>query len=185
MDYIPPSINVVENGERLILERRWFNMSALGLIIFGVVWNAFVILYARQSVVNNAPAEEMLLVIPGGIVGLIAAYLALAAALNRTRFTLDQQTLSVAHAPLPWPGKTIPRNTLQQIMVKRYTTKSSPSGKVSRRHTTFAVLAKLADGKQKRLVGDLPGSADALYIKQALHQHMGLDVPLAEGEYHP
>lgn len=175
----PSSIHIVENEERLILERRWFNLSSLGVIIFAVVWNIFLILYARQSMQTAADPEEMFLLIPLGIVGVIVAYLAVASALNRTRITVDPQMLTVSHTPLPWRSKAVERDAIQQIVVNRY----NSGGTQNQRRTTYAILAQLRDGKQKRLVGDMPNSAEALYIKKALHQYLSIDAPLAAGEY--
>lgn len=174
----PGSINVLESGERLVLERRWFNFSALGVIVFAIVWNTFLFFYSRQPVAPDADPAEALLLIPLSIVALISVYLALAAALNRSRFTADTERLEVSHGPLPWPGKTVARAEVQQIAAYRYT-----SGSSGQRRTTYAVVALTHAGKRQRLIGDLKNSAEVLYIRQALNQHWKISAAPLPDEY--
>lgn len=174
----PGSITVLENSERLVLERRWFNFSALGVIAFALIWNVFLFFYSRQPAAPDADPSEALLLIPLSVVGLVSLYLALAAALNRSRFTADAERLTVSHGPLPWPGKAVARAELQQILAQRYN-----SGSSGQRRSSFAVLALTRAGKRLRLIGDLRNPLEVMYIRRAIHQHWKIDAAPLPDEY--
>lgn len=161
----------------LVLQRRWLGLSSVGILIFALVWNAFVLLYAAQTLQAEGLPEEALLIIPGLIVGVIAAYLALAVALNRTTLTVSRQTIEARHGPIPWPGRAFETAQVRQVFVRRY-----GSGPNQRRRASFSLLLTLEDGRSKRLLQSLPGST-ALELKNAIQQHLSLDTQPVEGEY--
>lgn len=176
----PANIQIVEEGrQRLIMERRWLSFRSLGILIFATIWNVFLVFYTLQVQRAEDPSEAFLL-IPLSIVGLIAVYLALATLLNRTRFTVDMERITVTHAPLPWKRKSVERSAIQQILANEFQTGGASAGS---RRLTYAVSALLHDGTQKRLAGDLKNGAEALFIRQTLNRHLNIDRPPVAGEY--
>lgn len=166
------------SGSPLVLQRRWFHFSAIGTIIFAVVWNSFVVLFAVQTLRAENLPEEAFLIIPGAVVGLIAAYIALAFIFNRTTLTIDSQTIRVRHHPLPWRGRVFETGKVQQVFAKRMV-----SGEYGKRRQSFSVMLVLDDDQRKGLLEGLPRGDEALELKNAIQRHLGLDPEPGESEY--
>lgn len=173
------SSNTPASGSPLVIERRWFSFSALGTIIFGVVWNVFLVFYAIQTLTAETQSEEAILIIPLAIVGLVAGYLALAAVLNRSTITVDDQTIGVRHHPLPWRNRAFETGQVQQVFVKRHT--SGQQGRNRRHH--FSVQLLMPEGKHRLLVGSMSNANEAADIKRAIEQRLGIEPHPVEGEY--
>jgi hypothetical protein len=158
-------VQVTREAGVLVIERRWLGWRSIGVIIFAVVWFAFLIGFALTPPAPESDPAERLLLVPALGVGLAAGYLALATAVNRTRLTLDAERVTVTHAPLPWSGRRLARAS-----VKRASAERIESGSAGSRRVSYSVVAHLHDGKRTRLVGDLNSSAEGEAIAGAINE---------------
>lgn len=173
------SSNTPANDNPLIIQRRWFSFAALGTIIFGVVWNVFLVFYTIQTLTAETRSEEAILIIPLAIVGLVAGYLALAAILNRSTITVDDRVIRVHHHPLPWRNRAFETGHVQQVFVKQHT--SGQQGRGRRHH--YSVQLLLPEGNRQLLLGSLPNVNEASDIKRAIEQRLGIEPHPVEGEF--
>ena len=145
----------------LRVTRRWHDAGSWFLLVFAILWNGSLALIGTTL----APGGDVLLAIclsPFAAIGIGLAYVVPTHFVNRTTITIDGATLSVAHAPLPWPGgRTIELGRLRRIFVREQP--DSDGG------TVHALCADV-DGVELRLIGNIT-AAHARYLAQALSGH--------------
>ncbi len=112
-------------------------------------------------------------------VGVGIGYSAVAGLLNRTTITIERDTLTVKHGPLPWLGnREIAKQDLQQLFCREKI--NHRRGNASHSSTiSYEVHAQLGDSEVK-LVSNLTDARQALFIEQLIETTLGVeDVPVA------
>jgi hypothetical protein len=94
-------------------------------------------------------------------------YVALAFILNTTTVEVAHGVLMVSHRPVPFPGKrnVAARDVRQLFSVERRGRKGG---------VTFDVMARLASGRETRLVSGLSSEREARFIEYRIESRLGL-----------
>jgi hypothetical protein len=166
------------SGPHVVLERKWFTPATLGLAVFCVLWDSFIVFWYAMAFHGGGGGNPISLLFPIVHVGAGVAltYTALCGFVNRTRISVENGMLTVRHGPLPWPGnRTIATSDVRQLFcAERVGNKGSRS---------YSLNAMLATGPAVPLLKNLNEPDQALYIEQILEKRLGIvDVPVA-GEY--
>lgn len=173
---MPPGISAQSLLSSLYLQLSWRNRKNGFLVLFTVLWNAFVIPFGIFAFLSG---EYMVLLILSAhlAVGAGLLYYTLAAFLNTTTIEATRSHLLIEHAPLPIPfspNRDIPAADIKQLYVEEYTA-SHTNGQPDIR---FALLAKLANGKRIKLLKGLKEPEEGLYIEQQIERFLDLkDLP--------
>ncbi len=182
MDEQVASITVVDETNKLVLERRWYNSYALGVLFLSVVWNLLLILFTTLPSEDEADPLAVLLILVLGLVGMIIGYWGLAMLFNKTTITVDRKNLHVAHAPLPWLDKTVEISALERVESGAMITNKNSPREINRMHY---LTADLKDGTHKTLLHGLrgtQGAAEVEFIKERVNAYLVSHAPLAEDE---
>ncbi|UJR82177.1 hypothetical protein [Sandaracinus amylolyticus] len=142
----------------LRITRRWRDAGSWFVLFFAILWNGFL---ARFFTLAHFGEDWLgaLCVSPFVAVGVWLAYFVPAHLVNRTTITIEGSTLSVAHAPLPWPGgRAIELDRLRRIFVRE-----QPDAAGGSVHSLYADV----DGAELRLIANIPPE-QALYLAQVL-----------------
>jgi hypothetical protein len=129
------------------------------------------------------------LALPAGLilvgVGAVLLYRIVAGHLNRTIVTAGGGSLVIWHGPLPWlRGRLIDAGHIDQLYVKR---EGQPQdrkrtigfgrgylGKVSSNTHDYQLRAIFRNGEDVRLLGRLGTLQEALFLEQAVEEHLGI-----------
>lgn len=161
----------------LRIARRWFNVGAIFTLGFSLVWNAFLVFwYATALSAPGAPWIMLVFPLLHVAVGVGLFYWSIASLLNRTTIVVDGRTLSVRHAPIPWPGgRDLDADRIQQLFVRS----SLHRGKHGTR-TSYALCANV-DGTSVDLVRGMSRLDEARYMEQLIEDHLSIvDDPTAD-----
>ena len=161
---MPTSIAVTDRADGFDLVRRWRGPSQtvfgveLVVFYFGLLVVACVVSSAMIAAQGTFFDAWPVIVIIG-----LATYLALMTILNRTTIAMRDHTLSVRHAPLPWPpGRTLAVGEIARIEARR-----------------GAVVAVLASGKRVTLLRYLRmarlRAVEGEVVARELGRRLGLD----------
>jgi len=145
------------NGGMLI-SRKWFNtLDFVGVLVLAVVFNGVWI--ANDFLDILLGDRELLLRLFALLfigIGIAMVYCCVANLVNTTTIKIDQQSISVKHKPVPWPGNTdIERSIVEKLALeeKHHLGSSKQRPKVSFR--ILAITANLeyqaGDGNLSRI----------------------------------
>lgn len=167
---MPARVHVETRGRDLVIVRRWFSWAYLLLTVFCVMWFGFLVTWYGIAFATDAPLLFKLFPLVHVAAGLFIAYLTLTGFVNRTRFTVERDHLTVRHGPLPWPGN-LDVSTLQ--LEQLFCTQKISRG---RNGTTvrYNVEALTKDGRHLKVVSGLDTREQALFIEQTLESHLGI-----------
>jgi formylglycine-generating enzyme required for sulfatase activity len=172
-------------GSGLDMVQRWVGDRTIGMSVFAAVWLAGTgyLTWAWHTRLGTRPAWPLdtdFFVMPLAIdaillaAGLLMAYRALAEWLNRTRLTVNRQTLSVRHGPVPWPGNIdVAVADIRELHVKQARW-GTGRGYGMRPQYKHEVHATMADGRSRKLVGGFATHSDALHVSKGITQYLGL-----------
>jgi hypothetical protein len=167
---LPAGIHVEERGRDLVIVRRWFSWVYVFLLFFCIVWNGMLLFWYAIAFAGDAPLAFKLFPILHVAAGAFISYLTLAGFVNRTRFTIERDHLTVRHGPLPWRGNVdVSTTSLEQL----FCTEQIIRG---RNGTTirYGVDAVLKDGRHLKIATALDAREQALYIEQSMEKHLGI-----------
>ena len=176
---MPKGIEVDDLGGRLVIRRRWWSPGVLFLLLFAVFWNGFMVFWiAGASVAGGGVAA--LFSVPFLLVGAGLAYVSICGIVNTTTLTVDRQTLTVRHAPMPWPGnKLLSSDRIGQLYCRSKVTHTRNNAPQVR----YELHAVLADGGRTKVLGGLPEEDQVLWLEQELERFLKIqDVPV-RGEH--
>ncbi|WP_236515578.1 hypothetical protein [Sandaracinus amylolyticus] len=152
----------------LRLTRRWLTPVATSLLGFAVLWNAVLVFW--YAIVFGVGAAWMFLVfpLPFVAVGVSMTYWILVSLVNRTTLTVEGDTLSVRHGPLPWPGtQDVEVGRITQLFVRRRWHERD------RNRRTYTLAAEI-DGDAIDLVRGLSNRDEALYLEHVIEDHLAI-----------
>lgn len=165
-------------GASVTVTRRWFAPHYVFLAFFCVAWDGFLVFWYSNLGNTPGPFSVIAAVFPIAHVaaGVGLTYFTLAGFLNRSTFSLNDQSLMVRHGPLPWKGNhTIDRNDIKQLYCEE-----SVSRNRNNTNRTYYLSAVLVDGRQVRL-GSMPMN-HAKYIEDLLEERLGITDMQVPGE---
>lgn len=172
---MPKGITVQDTEMGLAITYRWFNLTTIGLIVFAVFWNGFMLFWHTMALMTSAYMMSLFGLLHTAV-GIFVGYIALAGIFNTTTITADRETLSIRHGPLPWPGnRQVPVHTLTQIYCQENISHTRNGTQYS-----YELAAILQDAGRQKLVGKFNTPLQALYIEQELERYLGIqDVPVS------
>lgn len=176
----PRGVEATQDGDQLVLRYRWFHPTYLGLLLFCVFWDGFLVFWYGIALTSGAGAEMFVGPLLHVAVGLGLSWYVLAGLVNRTTVTVSRGRISVAHGPVPWPGaKKLDAAEVAQLWFEQKVSTSSKGSRSVRYH----LHALLTDGVSVKLVGGLHEPAYARYLEYRLEEHLGLTDRPVDGEY--
>lgn len=180
----PKSIQMREDGLDLIITRKWKVSSGLGALFFAVVWLIpSILIFAvpdTQWEGGEAPPFWFGALFIG--VGLLVLVIAIYALVNSTTYRINRQRIVVTHHPLPWPGKTLDLDGVEQLYVKQHISTSRSSNGSSSTTITYSLNKILRDGQHVTIDNNLQPEA-ALFIEQEIERLLRIENLPVRGEY--
>lgn len=180
-----PDKVIVENlSSQLTLSWHWFNWQILLVTGFAVFWNG-ILFFGFGSAIFSGGVDFFaffpFILLPHFWVGLAMIYYVITGYVNKTTVIVDYGQLTVRHGPLPWWGN---RRVETSHIVQLYSKENRSN---YRRNNVwsgnFEVHAILKQGKHQKLLSGLDSSEHALFVEQAIEDHLGIvDYPV-RGEY--
>jgi hypothetical protein len=173
---LPERFDVDERSGGLRIHWKWPAFMAIPLAFFSLAWDSFLVFwYFGVARGGDASLVEWLFPLGHVAIGLILPYVAVAFWVNSTFVEVKGAEITVTHRPLPFPG-----NRRLQVMdvhqffcVERARQKGSP---------TYAVMARLASGKEVTLVSGLTSDREARFLEERIEQRIGLGNQPVTGE---
>jgi len=172
---LPPRFQVGKEGTGLRIAWRWFTPAAIFLGVFSLFWCGFLVFWYGMAAAGGAPLVFFLFPLIHVAVGVGIGYVAVAMFVNRTTVTVEKGTVSIRHAPLPWPGnRTLGRADVEQL----FCTQKVSHGK-NGTTITYQVEAVGKGGRRTTLLKGLEQD-QALYVEQRVERQLGIgDRPMA------
>lgn len=157
-------MRVDRSGGRCTIYWRWFTPMHLGMLIFCIAWDSFLIFWYSMALGGHgAPCVMIIFPIGHVAVGVGLTYATLAGLFNHTRIELSASQMSITHAPLPWWGnRSIAASQIAQLYCERG--KSSRNGE--RRYVLSIVLR--SGTKQKLL--SVNGLDEAKFLERTIEE---------------
>ena len=107
-------------------------------------------------------------------------YLAVAFVANRTRIEACAHRVVVQHGPVPVGGKVVlARDEIRQLFVREIVKKDHEDRSST---TVYDLCAVLANGRERRLVKEIPHPHHAVFLERELERAMGIASIPVEGE---
>ena len=175
-------IKFSENNQELLIECKWFTPVAFFLVFFCIGWDSF--LFFWYSMAGDAPWIFAIFPLMHVAVGIGLTYYTVCLFFNKTFFTIDDKTLKIKHAPLPWPGnREIPTSDIKQLYVKEKVS-NGENGK----SYTYALRTILKNDEDVKLISEkelgLSSSASSVkMLERKIEKFLGIQDYSVEGEY--
>lgn len=167
---MPSGVRVERRGSDLAIVRRWISWRFVFLLFFCVVWNGFLVFWYGMAFAMNAPLVFKVFPLLHVAVGVFLVYTTIAGFLNRTVIRIERDHLTVRHGPLPWRGnRDVSALDLEQLFCTQKLTRNKNGTTVR-----YGVEASLKDGRHLGLASGLEVREQALFIEQAIEQHLGI-----------
>lgn len=157
---VPTHIICEKQTTRLTLTQRWFSWMSVALVPFCLVLDAAVAVAYGVLPRREHPVIVAVVLLPGILLALWAAYYVLARLVNETVVAVTTSKVSIHHRPLPWTGgQSI---ALQQVKTLTCGKRTSQNyeGDV---WETYTLAAILNDGREVELLHKI-GSQRAVNI---------------------
>lgn len=152
----------------LTLTRRWFNASAISLLLFSVGWFSFLGFWYTTAFKDDAPWIFFVFPLLHVAAGFLVAHRALAGLLNTTTIRIADGRLTVHHGPIPtWGNRDIALSDLRQLYTVTKTSSKSAD--------TYELHAITAVGPTVELMSGLTEMQQALYVERTIEDHLGIE----------
>jgi hypothetical protein len=167
----PNTVTVREDGMDLLLIRKWPVGTGISALLFGGMFFSVAVgiiyaIFSGQGFRLMGFMDALLMTMVLGFFLILGA----STAINSTTLRLSHDRITLKHHPLPWTGKTLGIEGLQQVFVRQH-----PRGK---QETVYSLNVINKDGTQVQLQYGLQENA-ALYIEQEIEKQLGIeDVPV-------
>lgn len=173
----PESIELMHQGNELVIKRKWFSFTYIILIFFTLFWNGFMIIWHIISFSTGAYIMSAFGALHTAV-GIFLLYTTLTGLLNSSYIMINYRKISIKHKPLPWPGNIeISSNNISQIYSKEITRRTKNGTK-----RYYEVHSITQDGKDKKILKNLLESQQALYIEQQIETYLGISDQNVSGE---
>lgn len=168
----PKRVQLVRDGSGLTLSYDWFQLKQVFVTLWCVLWDGFTV-YMIQSALNQPAGTSTWFVWIPVTVGVVITYSTLAAWINRTRVTVSMDAIKVRHAPMPWFGNTeIQKTELEELHCERCI--SLGQGGRAGRYISYYLIARMRNGRRRRLLDNLPDRETAQYLVSEIAKEPGI-----------
>ena len=181
----PPYMHVDRQGRRLLIRWRWFTPANLGMAVFCLAWDSFLIFW-YSTAFHSRHTPWIMIVFPIGhlAVGVGLTYATLCGFLNHTTMEISPEGLTVRHGPLPSRGnRQLAASQIRQPFcersVSRYWNQKSNRNNSA---PTFNVSVILNDGTKVKLIRGLRELTDARYLERQIEIAMNIAPQTVAGE---
>ena len=176
---MPKGIKVDESGPDLVIRRSWWTPVAIFLLFFCGAWDSFLVFWYSIAFSGRAPWIMIVFPVAHVAVGVGLTYFVLCCFLNSTRITVRGGVLKIQHGPLPWRGN---REILEGDIDQIYCKLKERRGRQGTQDT-YDVNTVLTDNRKVTLLASLEDEDQALFIEQALEEHLGIVDRRVRGEF--
>jgi hypothetical protein len=174
---LPDNMEMQKFDSYIQISRKWFGWQAIFLVVFAIIWNAFLFSFYKD-LGKNADTLTKLLPLIHVAAGIGISYYAIASLFNVSTIFVSKDTLEISHKPIPWLGnKRLKSAELKQIYVKEKIKRNNNNTSV-----TYEVRAILLNGKSIKIISGLPNSEQALYVEQEIERYIGIEDVKVKGE---
>lgn len=155
----------------------WRTPAVWFLIPFTLFWNGFMVVWYSIALTQGEPLMAAFGTVHLAI-GLGLAYYVATQLVNRTTIELTVDRLTVAHAPLWWPGaRQLERSSISQLYVVEVVRTNK-----GRHSYTWTLMAVGSDGVGRELVTGLRTLEEGRYLEQTLEKKLGIADRAVDGE---
>ncbi|MAT14672.1 MAG: hypothetical protein CMJ46_05305 [Planctomyces sp.] len=162
---------------------KWFTWASVFLIFFTLFWNG--IAFAVFGGFLFGAIEEggwMFLIALFPLIhvsiGLLLAYYTVATLFNRTTIMVSPHHMLIKHGPIPWRGAELDdTKDIDQLFCQE----NIHRNKNSTSHT-YDVKARLASGKEVKLLSRLENVQEAVFLEQQIERFLGIEDRRIAGE---
>lgn len=173
----PGKVQIEEWGGTWKARWRWFRWEVLGLLLFCVAWDSFLVFWYTMAFTKNGPWLMVVFPLVHVAVGVGLTYSVLTGLLNWTTLELTHHALSIRHFPLPWLGnRTIGAMEIEQLYCEE-------GRRYNRGGTTFNLSAMLRGGRKVKLLRGFDEPDIPLFLESELERRMGIAPRRVVGEY--
>jgi hypothetical protein len=163
-------------GSSLTIVHRWFSPKYIGLVVFCVFWDGFLVFWYSMAFTTGAPLVMVLFPLIHLAVGVFLTYATAAGFVNRTRIQVEPDSLTIRHGPMPWPGN----RTISSIDIEQLFTKEKVSHGKHGTTITYELHAAVREGGKVKLVSGLDDPDQVLYMEQEIEARLKIqDRPVA------
>lgn len=167
---IPEGLEILQNGDAVVIRRRWFSHLVWFLIFFCIAWDSFLIFWYRMALFgsDNGPSPFHLIAIAFPIghvaVGLGLTYFVFCLFLNQTDVILRPDFLTIKSHPLPWRGN----QTIAASDLVSFSTRTRVGRSDNQTTVTYDLLYVNSANREKALVKGISKQEQAEYLSMAL-----------------
>jgi hypothetical protein len=170
-------------GNRLVIRWRWFTAAYLGIAVFCIAWDSFLIFWYTAALHSHGPWLMTVFPIGHVAVGVGLTYAVLCGFLNSTTMQISPDGLTIRHGPVPTFGnRQLSASQIRQPFCER--SKASTSSSRNNSASTYQLSAMLNDGRKIKLVTGLRELGDALYLEKQIEVAMNIVPQPVAGECH-
>jgi hypothetical protein len=178
---VPDKFTIEQHPQGIELSYRWFGKQHMGLMLFAVIWNCFLVVFI-PAILSSGEFEPLIFMTPFILVGLGFAYYVLSGYLNRTTIMIGGQGLDISHAPIPVFGasnKMVDRRAIEQVYCTRRVAYLSNDVPVY----VFDVHYIEKGGSDQTLVKGLDALNKAVFIEQQIERLYRIEDMPVDTEY--
>lgn len=178
----PAKVHEDSGYDGLTLSYRWFQPGGVGLLIFSVFWDGFLVVWYALCFMSQAPLVMFIFPILHVLVGLAIGYASLTMLVNFTKIRVNGDRLTVWSGPIPTGGsKDVSTSGIKQLFVHRKTPATSSEGRTA--HVgSFDLHMQNADGSTTWLIKSIPDYAIAAYLERRIENYLGIKDAKMGGE---
>ena len=177
---VPPNLDIKSSTDELTIMYRWRSAKHVVAAIFAFICNGYFIYVAFLDIILQVDVDWSAAMLV--LLGLAAAYYALAGWFNRTTIRVTANHLQISHGPLPYLGSIkLQTEDINQVYVAEIFTK------YDRRTSGYSWELRVqlnSDSKDKTLLKGLETPLNALYIEQEIEYYLGIKDTAVPQEKH-
>jgi hypothetical protein len=173
----PEKMQIQQTANTWTVAWRWLRWHYVGLLIFCIAWDSFLIFWFKMVLRGNAPWIAVVFPIGHVAVGIGLTYTVVCGFLNSTKIEASRSLLTIRHGPLPWLGnREVPAAQIEQLYCEK--SRSNRNG-----YDNFALCAILRGGRKLKLLSGCSGADEAKFLEHELERQLHIPPRPVAGEY--
>lgn len=166
---VPDGVDVAAGPNELVISFAWWNVRYIFQLVFCLFWNGFMVMWFSVNLASgNYPFVAFGMI--HASVGLWLLYSGVAGLVNRTTITASNNSLTIAHGPVPWRGgRTLGRDELSQLYCVQHVTHGKNTT-----HVTWSVDAVDRNDRSVSLLTGITDRQQALFFEKRVERYLGI-----------
>lgn len=183
---IPQAFQIQDDGTKFTITWSWFSLTSIIAIVFSIFWFGFLAFwyFIAFTAFNSQQEGEhafwgmVLFPLMHVFAGIAIAYTGICGLLNKTDFSIEKQTVSIKHYPLPWRGNcALQQHEVHQLYVKQ-------QARVNKNSVHYIYqLCLLQPNNRERVLHTMYNADEAKFLEHTLEQRLGIQNKNITGEY--